>query len=127
MSKKIKLIICGIVAIAIIGISAYAINASKGNKKYISETSTIIAENIDEDWEEDFSNVSNEASITLNGDSIDLNGSGAKVDGSKITINSAGIYTITGKLNDGQIIVNAGDNDKVKLILNGIDINCSTS
>ena len=66
MSKKIKLIICGIVAIAIIGISAYAINASKSNEKYISETSTIIAENIDDDWEEDFSNVSNEASINLN-------------------------------------------------------------
>ena len=112
MSKKIKLIICGIAIAAIIGISAYAISASKSNKN-ISETSTIITENIDDDWEEDFSKVSNEASITLNGDSIDLNGSGAKVDGSKITINSAGIYTITGKLNDGQIIVNAGDNDKV--------------
>ncbi|MGM9977395.1 MAG: carbohydrate-binding domain-containing protein [Clostridium sp.] len=127
MSKKIKLIICGVAIAAIVGISAYAISASKGNEKYIAETSTIIAENIDDDWEEDFSKVSNEASITLNGDSIDLNGSGAKVDGSKITINSAGIYTITGKLNDGQIIVNVGDNDKVKLILNGIDINCSNS
>ena len=123
MSKKIKLIICGIAIAAIIGISAYAINASKSNEKYISETSTIIAENIDDDWEEDFSNVSNEASITLNGDSIDLAGSGATVDGNKITISSAGIYTISGKLNDGQIVVNAGDNDKVKLILNGIDIN----
>lgn len=127
MSKKVKLIICGIAIAAIVGISAYAISASKSNEKYISETSTIIAENIDDDWEEDFSNVSNEASITLNGDSIDLAGSGATVDGSKITITSAGIYTITGKLNDGQIIVNAGDNDKVKLILNGIDINCSNS
>ena len=66
MSKKIKLIICGITIAAIIGISAYAINASKSNEKYISETSTIIAENIDDDWEEDFSNVSNEASINLN-------------------------------------------------------------
>ena len=127
MSKKIKLIICGIAITAIVGISAYAISASKSNKKYVSETSTIIAENIDDDWEEDFSKVSNEASITLNGDSIDLNGSGAKIDGSKITINSAGIYTITGKLNDGQIIVDAGKNDKVKLILNGVDINCSNS
>lgn len=32
-------------------------------------------------------------------------GSGATVDGSKITITSAGIYTLTGNLNDGQIIV----------------------
>lgn len=127
MNKKIKLIICGIVAASIIGISAYSINASKNNTKNIVDTSTIIAENIDDNWDEDFSKVNNEASITLNGDSIGLDGSGATVDGSKITITSAGIYTLTGNLNDGQIIVDAGDNDKVKLILNGVDINCSNS
>ena len=127
MNKKIKLIICGIVAASIIGISAYAINASKSNKKYITETSTIIAENIDDDSDEDFSNVNNKASIKLNADSITLEGSGASIEESKITITSAGIYTITGDLNDGQIIVNAGDNDKVNLILNGVNISCSNS
>lgn len=127
MNKKIKLIICGIVAASIIGISAYSINASKNNTKNVVDTSTIIAENIDDNWDEDFSKVNNEASITLNGDSISLDGSGATVDGSKITITSAGIYRITGNLNDGQIIVDAGDNDKVKLILNGVDIKCSNS
>ena len=35
MNKKIKLIICGIVAASIIGISAYSINASKNNTKNI--------------------------------------------------------------------------------------------
>lgn len=43
MNKKIKLIICGIVAASIIGISAYSINASKNNTKNIVDTSTIIA------------------------------------------------------------------------------------
>ena len=31
------------------------------------------------------------------------------------------------KFEDGQIIVDAGDEDKVYIILNGVDINCSNN
>lgn len=66
--------------------------------------------------------------ITL-GDTITVSGPGAVVDDSKITIFSSGTYSLSGTLDDGQIIVNTPSEDKetVKLILNGVDITCSTS
>jgi len=45
--------------------------------------------------------------------------------GSTYTITGPGEYELTGKLSDGQIIVNAGDSDEVKLILNNCSISCS--
>jgi hypothetical protein len=65
--------------------------------------------------------------ITLKGNSIALKGNGAKVDDSKITITSGGIYSISGTLDDGQIIVNTWGKETVKLVLNGANISCSTS
>ena len=44
-----------------------------------------------------------------------------------VTITSEGTYVVSGTLDNGQIIVNAGDDDKVYLILNGADITCHTS
>ena len=63
--------------------------------------------------------------ITLNGNSAGINGSGANVQGSTVTITSAGIYTISGSLTDGQLIVNTEDAESVNLILNGVNIHNS--
>ena len=66
--------------------------------------------------------------ITLKGGSIEASASRpVYVSGSKMMIRSAGIYRITGTLNDGQIIVNTKTTGVVKLILNGVRINCSTN
>lgn len=67
------------------------------------------------------------AQIKLNGSSISFSGKGATVNGSKITITQAGTYVVSGTLTDGQIIVNAADNNIVRLILNGADITCKKS
>ncbi len=40
-------------------------------------------------------------------------------------ITTAGVYVLTGTLKDGQVIVNAGDDDKVQLVLNGVSVTCS--
>lgn len=61
------------------------------------------------------------------GSTITVNGSGATVDKNKVTITEAGTYSIKGTITDGQIIVNAGDSDKVYIILNGVNITCSDS
>jgi len=61
------------------------------------------------------------------GNTTTITGSGATVANNKITITSAGTYSIKGTLTDGQIIVNAGDEDKVYIILNGVNITCSNS
>lgn len=60
--------------------------------------------------------------IELTGNSASINGAGASVTGSIITINAAGNYLIKGQLDDGQIVVEVGENDDVHLILNGISI-----
>lgn len=65
--------------------------------------------------------------ITLNGDSITASGDGVKVEGSQATITSAGTYSISGSLADGQIIVDTEDKAVVRIILSGVDIHNSTS
>lgn len=56
-----------------------------------------------------------------------IEGQGAEVSNNKVTITKAGTYSVSGKVEDGQIIIDAGKEDKVYLILNGADINCSNS
>lgn len=64
--------------------------------------------------------------ITLNGDSITIDGDGATAEGSQVTIVAAGTYSLSGHLDDGQIIVNAEDAEPVVLFLGGVDIRSST-
>lgn len=65
--------------------------------------------------------------VVLNGDGASCDSSSIVIDGSTITITAEGVYLISGTLNDGQIIVNAGDTEKVQLVLAGADITSSTS
>ncbi|ADL50900.1 carbohydrate-binding domain-containing protein [Clostridium cellulovorans] len=60
-------------------------------------------------------------------DKSTVQGNGATVENNQITITAAGTYSIKGTLSDGQIIVNAGDSDKVYIILNGVNITSSNS
>jgi hypothetical protein len=63
--------------------------------------------------------------IKLNGDSISFEGSGATVADNVITITSAGVYEISGTLNDGQIIVESDNEETVVLVLDGVDLTYS--
>lgn len=65
--------------------------------------------------------------ITLKGNTIVFEGREAVVDGSRIAITTSGIYVISGKLYNGQVIVKSEAKDTVYLILNGADITCSDS
>lgn len=67
-----------------------------------------------------------DTNITL-GDTISVEGNGVVIENNKITISSAGTYGISGTLKDGQIIIDAGNEDNVKLVLNGANISCSNS
>lgn len=62
------------------------------------------------------------STIMLSDDGIQVDGGGAQVNGGVLTITADGIYEISGKLTDGQIIVNASDAAKVELVLAGVDI-----
>lgn len=66
------------------------------------------------------------AKITLSETSATATGSNVKIEGTKITISASGSYEFTGKLNDGQIVVNVEDTtldkETVKLFFNNVDI-----
>lgn len=72
------------------------------------------------EWENENANY-----IKLNGSSAELQGIGAKINENIITINSPGTYVVSGKLENGQIIVDSESDDAVRLVLNNAEINCS--
>lgn len=65
--------------------------------------------------------------IKLNGSSATVSGSGAEVKGTTITISKAGTYVISGKIDDGNIVIAAGKDDVVKLVLDNAEINSKTT
>ena len=52
--------------------------------------------------------------ITLSGDSASVQGAGAQASAAGVVISSAGTYIVSGELTDGQLLVDAGDDDKVR-------------
>ena len=65
--------------------------------------------------------------IKLSDNNTTVEGNGVKVDGNIITINTAGTYSISGDLSDGQIIVNTDKESKTYILLDGVDITCKNS
>ncbi len=67
-----------------------------------------------------------DSSIKLDGNNT-VCGKGAKYENGIVKITSAGKYTLSGTLDDGQIYVEVTKQDKVELVLNGVNITCKTS
>ena len=65
--------------------------------------------------------------VALDGDNINASGEGIGVEGSTLTITAAGDYRFSGSLDDGQIVVNAASDATVRLILDGVDLNNTTT
>ena len=68
-----------------------------------------------------------EYSITLSDAQSSSSCSSVIFSGSTVTIAQAGSYTLTGSLSDGQILVDAGKESKVRLILDGVSVTSSAS
>ena len=64
--------------------------------------------------------------LTLNSTEIQCGSGSVDIDGATATIRGEGTYILTGRLENGQIIVDADKNDKVRLVLDGASINCDT-
>lgn len=65
--------------------------------------------------------------IQLNETTASCSSDAVKIDGGIITITDEGVYLLSGSLTDGQIIINAAKDDKVQLVLNGVNIVSKTS
>ena len=87
-------------------------------------TSGITKEDTDVTHADDAENyrVSITGDFTVTSDTSD----GVTQSGSVYTITTAGEYTVAGLLSEGQLIVDAGDEDEVTIVLNGTSITCSS-
>ena len=110
MKRKLVLMLAAVsICVAVTGCSK---NNSNSDKTNTNVTSTAVAE----------------SSTTIKlGDNISVDGTGVTVDKNIIKITSKGTYEVTGTLKDGQIIIEAGDEDDVDIILNNTNITCSNS
>jgi len=95
--------------------SASAASAVTSNAEYSSE-------DMDATWDS-----ATATAIVLQGDSASVTGSGAAFKDGVVRITAAGTYVLSGTLDDGQILVDAGEKDTVRLVLNGVQIRCSDS
>ena len=87
-------------------------------------TSGITKEDTDVTHADDAENyrVSITGDFTVTSDTSD----GITQSGFVYTITKAGEYTVAGLLSEGQLIVDAGDEDEVTIVLNGTSVTCST-
>ena len=60
--------------------------------------------------------------ITLSGKTAACNSSNVQIEDGVVTIKAAGVYVLSGTFTDGTIVVDAGDDDKVQLVLDGVSI-----
>ncbi len=65
--------------------------------------------------------------IELNGDTATASSDSVRISGSTIILSEEATYIISGTLEDGMIVINAGDKDKLQLVLNGASITSATS
>lgn len=106
------------------GCASNSANNSNSNNNETTITSSIAKYDADVTHADDAENyrvdITNEFSITSE------TSDGITQSGSVYTITKAGEYTVTGLLSEGQIIVDAGDEDEITITLNSTSITCST-
>ena len=142
MNKKLRLIICGVLVMSMFSITGCSINknndqATQDTDESISSaevipaikkvTAQILSEKNLSTGEDDPLYSSNISSIKLSGSDTNIEGNGVNVDGNTITISESGTYTVSGEIQDGQIVVNGYDSDKIKIVLKGATIKNSKS
>ena len=125
-STKIEVLIIFLLAV-LLGIMVFGVFRSNEGTNIVSEDKEIAipdfnVEYLEEDLTETTENYT--AKITLDDNTI-VDGKGVIISNNTITINSAGIYYITGTLSDGNIVIDAGKEDLVRLVLDNVNITSS--
>ena len=120
MKKKISITMCLMTA----GCARNSTSTTTASGGETTITSGITKEDTDVTHADDAENyrVSITGNFTVTSDTSD----GVTQSGSVYTITKAGEYTVAGLLSEGQLIVDAGDEDEVTIVLNGTSITCSS-
>lgn len=64
--------------------------------------------------------------ISCSGKDFNISGDGATAKDGVLTISKEGTYVLSGSIDEGRIVVNVTDQEKVQLVLNGFSIKCTT-
>ncbi|MDQ0736120.1 carbohydrate-binding domain-containing protein [Arthrobacter agilis] len=67
-----------------------------------------------------------EVPVTLADGASTATGDGVSVDGDTVTVTAAGTYRLSGTLTDGQLVVAAGEEGVVRILLDGVELTSST-
>ena len=104
-------------------------STSQSGTSTVSGTQMVTAASISEDTHYDADDLTWDAAaevpVTLKdgASTVADSGSGAvKVDGDTVTITAAGTYRLTGALTDGKVVVAAGEEDVLRVILDGVTL-----
>lgn len=137
MFQSVGLLLCALLTLSGCGAQTSQDTSSAGETSATEETaaSTETAANSTVDTAGAFSDrdlegtydESQAIAIQLSGDNAACEADGVAIQGNTVTIGAEGVYVLSGTLTDGQIVVNAGETDKVQLVLAGADITSSTS
>ena len=135
-----KIIVAGIVVIAAIefGVvySQTKTNSSTSTSSSVKatttstdlDTSVISTDDMfsERDLEQTYDS-SKAVTVTLADNASKSSADGVSIDGNTVTITKEGVYVFSGSLSNGAIVVNAGDDAKVQIVLNGVDITNNSS
>lgn len=106
--------------------STQADSGSDGTTDSSTAEATVDKDFTDRDKEGSYDE-SSAVKINLNSDKAEAEGAGVSISGSTVTLSKEGTYLVSGTLDNGQIIVDAADTDKVQIVLANAGINCETS
>ena len=121
MDKLLTALIVAAFALTPTACSTSAANQPAVTTETLSSDNTTV-ENVSLVDPASLSNEDLSAEISLEGSSIQVSGSGVSVDGTTATITAAGVYRLSGSLDNGQIIVETEDEGTVELILDNAAI-----
>ena len=104
---------------------------SQGGNQSSEDTSPETVLNISEMFSDRDSDASYDEStsavITLSGTSAECSSDAVSISRSTVTIKDEGTYILSGTLDNGMVVVNAENTDKVQFVLDGASINSDTS
>ncbi len=106
--------------------------AGNSQQTNLEQTDTSTEQNVSSDYFtqrdlDDSYSTAKSAVITLNGSTAACSSDAVKISGSTVTITDEGTYILSGTLDNGMIVVDAGESDKPQLVLNGAAVHNDTS
>ena len=132
-NKLLAAILTGALTVSAFAACSITSESSSSNKETgaaetqasTTETSAALSSTISEKDKDPGYDEATAEVITLNGSTAGSDSSAVSINGSVVTIKGKGTFVISGTLDDGYIVVDAGDSDDIQIVLKGVNITSS--